>query len=267
MRRHIRQHAPTRATLAVLCLVGLGHVSARAVLHAARWDRGASAASSRRGHPTALHVRARARLALRMRGGSANDMAEEEAIESALRLKALGNDLIREGDCASAAVKYHEALRALAFDGAGSAEAANLDRRCRLNLASCYIRMGEWEDAVEQCDLVRRPPPRVPALEGLRAPASVLRGASRRSPHSRRGSLRSTSGCAQVLAHFPACSKALCKRAQSREAAGELADALADYTAASKLMSEVRFDTGRRRARTCRSHQLLTAPHAKRRLT
>mmetsp|Transcript_7231 Transcript_7231/g.19696 ORF Transcript_7231/g.19696 Transcript_7231/m.19696 type:complete len:448 (+) Transcript_7231:15-1358(+) len=124
--------------------------------------------------------------------------AEMVAVDRATALKAAGNALIKAGDCEGAAIKYHEAIGALAFDGTGSREAAELDRRCRLNLASCYMRTGDLEDAMDQCNA--------------------------------------------ILSNFPACSKALSKRAQAREASGDFVDALADFQAAVKLAPPAEVD-------------------------
>lgn len=115
------------------------------------------------------HARQRARGAAALaalRGGSApsgdddgddEDAADELVVEDAVQLKALGNELVKAQDYAGAAAKYQEALRELDFDGSGSRRAAALDRRLRLNLASCLLRLGDPERAAEQCTAVGRP--------------------------------------------------------------------------------------------------------------
>lgn len=79
---------------------------------------------------------------------------ESERIKRAGSLKAAGNQLIRDGDYEGAATKYSAAIEALGFGGEGSGEAAELERRCRLNLASCCLRAGEWEEALDHSEQV-----------------------------------------------------------------------------------------------------------------
>jgi hypothetical protein len=79
---------------------------------------------------------------------------EEMALSEASELKTMGNALVKSADFARAATKYGEAIAALAYDGEGSERVAELDRRCRLNLASCAIRTGDLDEAIDQCTAV-----------------------------------------------------------------------------------------------------------------
>lgn len=85
-----------------------------------------------------------------------DDDDDELAIEDAMRLKARGNALVKVADYAGAAAKYREAVRELDFDGRGGRRTAELDRRVRLNLASCLLRLGDLDKAAEQCTVVGR---------------------------------------------------------------------------------------------------------------
>lgn len=68
------------------------------------------------------------------------------------------------------------------------------------------------------------------------------------------------SSCAQILSLSPGCAKALAKRAQAREANGELQDAIEDYRAAADSAPPVRAaDFGRGRAMLPRARRASTA--------
>ncbi|KAJ1618751.1 hypothetical protein T492DRAFT_1090591 [Pavlovales sp. CCMP2436] len=106
-----------------------------------------------------------------------DDEPDDEAeMEEATRLKALGNECVKEGDYAGAAARYAAAIHELGYDGTGSAQAAELDRRCRLNLASCAIKIGDFDEAIGQCTEVLSHFPSCPKALGKRAQARESTG-------------------------------------------------------------------------------------------
>lgn len=144
---------------AALCAVALGG--------GAKGDR-AGRAPSVRGMRVGTALRA-------LRGGRLDDDDDDDdealIIEEAMQLKALGNELVKAADFSGAAAKYGDAIRELDFDGKGSRRAAELDRRLRLNLASCLLRLGDVGKAAEHCTAVRRPPVRARLAITLALPA------------------------------------------------------------------------------------------------
>eukprot|EP01026_Neomeris_dumetosa_P080767 TRINITY_DN898_c1_g1_i1.p1 TRINITY_DN898_c1_g1~~TRINITY_DN898_c1_g1_i1.p1 ORF type:complete len:562 (-),score=69.87 TRINITY_DN898_c1_g1_i1:230-1915(-) len=76
---------------------------------------------------------------------------QQYQLQGAVSLKEQGNNLHKQGQYSEAIAKYQQALRNL--DNSGSDQkAVDLQKACRLNLAMCYLKLGNDAACVKICD-------------------------------------------------------------------------------------------------------------------
>ena len=82
--------------------------------------------------------------------GMAIGLSPIQPMATALELKQAGNSAFKRGEHATAARSYEDALAKLAL----GSDDADLERACRLNLASCHLALGACDACVDQCTRV-----------------------------------------------------------------------------------------------------------------
>jgi len=86
-----------------------------------------------------------------------------EKLKAAEAIKAVGNDYFKKQKFGEAANKYEKCLRYLEEKYPSPEEKHQLEQAklpCHSNLAACYLKVGDYFKAVEQCDIVLKADPK-----------------------------------------------------------------------------------------------------------
>eukprot|EP01024_Parvocaulis_polyphysoides_P073901 TRINITY_DN9533_c0_g3_i2.p1 TRINITY_DN9533_c0_g3~~TRINITY_DN9533_c0_g3_i2.p1 ORF type:complete len:449 (+),score=54.60 TRINITY_DN9533_c0_g3_i2:134-1480(+) len=119
--------------------------------HAMRQMQNMSADDWRRLQDTANNMTPQ-QMAERSQNAAGQFQAQQKYMQQgAVALKEEGNALHKLGNFSGAADKYEQALNKLG-DLINSSEVADLSKACRLNLASCYLKLARDQECVQICD-------------------------------------------------------------------------------------------------------------------